>query len=241
VRNMREFFDIERIITANKRTIDCPHCNVRSLHTIIMDIPDYDTTIILKGDDGKNYISYVKMNHMIYKCVNCSKDTYFLIRRSSEAKEKAITGTILRAKSPAEIIHQYPIYSPSLHPSVNEDVKRATIEAENCFSVRAFNACGVMTRRAMHSLCSEKGAQGRDLHEQLKYLKDNNLITPDLWEWAEELRIVGRSGAHPEWEDVSEEDAEYALKFLREIIRYVYINPAERATRRLKETKRKKE
>jgi nicotinic acid phosphoribosyltransferase len=97
-----------------------------------------------------------------------------------------------------------------------------------------------MARRAIHSLCADRKAKGKDLYEQLKYLKDNNLITPDLWEWAEELRIVGRSGAHPEWGEVSPEDAEYALRFLREIIRYIYINPAERAARRLKEAKKKK-
>jgi nicotinic acid phosphoribosyltransferase len=114
------------------------------------------------------------------------------------------------------------------------------VEAEKSLSVGAYNACGVMARRAMHCLCSDKGAKGKDLYDQLLYLKDNNLITPDLWEWAEELRIVGRSGAHPEWEEVTPEDADYAVRFLREIIRYVYINPAERAEKRLKESKKKK-
>ena len=89
----------------------------------------------------------------------------------------------------------------------------------------AHNACGVMTRRAMHSLCEDKGATGNDLFKQLKDLKDKNAITPDLWEWSEELRILGRNGAHPEWPEVTPEDAEYGIKFLREIVRYVYINP----------------
>ncbi len=72
-------------------------------------------------------------------------------------------------------------------------------------------------------------------------MKDTHALTPDLWAWAEELRVVGRSGAHPEWEDVTAEDAEYAVRFLREIVRYVYINPAERSLHRLKETKKKSE
>jgi hypothetical protein len=92
----------------------------------------------------------------------------------------------------------------------------------------------------MHVLCQEKGASGKDLHDQLRDLRDRNVITPDLWEWAEELRVVGKHGAHPEWEDVTMEDADYAVRFLREILRYVYINPAERAARKLKETSAKK-
>lgn len=231
--------NLEWLLTSDQRSFDCPHCHIKSLHIKTIDIPDYEKTQILKDDDSKNHLVKVKLKHMIYKCVNCNKDTYFLIRR--QAQFPRMPGYMGDSPSfPAEIIHQYPIPTPTLHPSVNEDVKLSTIEAESCFSVRAFNACGVMVRRAIHSLCVDKGAKGKDLYEQLKYLKDNNMITPDLWEWAEELRIVGRSGAHPEWEEVSKEDAEYALRFLRDIIRYIYINPAERAARRLKETKKKK-
>lgn len=231
---------MEQVLVSS--TFLCPHCNVMSLHQLVGTAPDYNQTITLKGKDGKNYRSQVAMQHKIYRCVNCHKDTYFLIREAARKWVEYGSGLPpgLLAETPSETIHQYPISTPTLHLSVIKDVKNAAIEAEKCLSVKAFNACGVMTRRAMHSLCADKGAKGKDLVEQLKYLKDNNFITPDLWEWAEELRIVGRSGAHPEWEEVSPEDAEYALRFLREIIRYVYINPAERAARKLKETKKKK-
>lgn len=231
------------MIMPKQTTFLCPHCNVVSLQSENGSSEDYSQTILLKGEGGKSYEATVYMEHRIYRCVHCAKDTYFLVRgRVSQIVDgpRGPASSALAAKAPPEIIHQYPISTPTLDPSVNKDVKSAAIEAESCFSVRAFNACGVMTRRAMHSLCEDKGAKGKDLFEKLKYLRDNNLITPDLWQWAEELRIVGRSGAHPEWEEVSKEDGEYALTFLREIIRYVYINPAERAARRLKETKTKK-
>jgi hypothetical protein len=39
---------------------------------------------------------------------------------------------------------------------------------------------------------------------------------------------------------VSPQEAKYAVEFLREIIRYVYINPAERAAQRVAEVKKKK-
>jgi hypothetical protein len=134
------------------------------------------------------------------------------------------------------IVHQFPVWTPTAHEAVPPRIGKDASEAEKCLSVSAFNACGVMTRRAMHSLCREKGASGSNLFDQLKYLRDDHLITPDLWEWAEELRVLGKHGAHPEWQELSAEDAAYGIRFLREIIRYVFVNPFERSRRMLKET-----
>jgi hypothetical protein len=89
-----------------------------------------------------------------------------------------------------------------------------------------------MTRRAVHSLCEDKGAEGRDLFAQLKDLKTKQLITPDLHEWADSLRVLGRDGAHPEFPEVQPEHAEDGVKLLREIVKYVYILPHERAEKR---------
>lgn len=104
----------------------------------------------------------------------------------------------------------------------------------------AWNACGTSARRAVDALCQEKGGAGTDLYSRLESLKNKHLITPDLWEWAEELRTAGKAGAHPEWEDLTSTEAEYVVRFMREILRYVYINPWERQQRRLKEGKAKK-
>jgi hypothetical protein len=119
-------------------------------------------------------------------------------------------------------------------------VGEAASETERCLAVEAYNACGVMGRRAIHSICQNKKAVGKDLYAQLEWLKDSRVITPDLWEWTEELRILGRNGAHPEWQDVSPKDAEYAVRFLREIIKYIYILPSERTSRKIKATAKKR-
>ena len=47
--------------------------------------------------------------------------------------------------------------------------------------------------RAMHCLCEDKGAVGKDLFDQLADLKTRQLITPDLWNWSEELRVLEKT------------------------------------------------
>jgi hypothetical protein len=213
-------------------TFLCPHCGILSLHMQQEYTKPITYNIMGTDKDGKRVDFGVRRTHLIYRCVGCQQDTYFL----TQIIPIIPTG---RGVNRVRVVHQHPFANPVYHSSVPEDVKKATWEGERCFSVGAHNACGVMARRAMHALCDDKKAKGKDLYEQLAYLKDNHLITPDLWEWAEELRVIGRSGAHTEWEEVLPDDAEYAIKFLREIIRYVYINPFERNAKRLKETKKK--
>jgi len=211
-----------------QRDFVCPHCSVHSIHTPQSYAAGTEVRVYLPSPTtGKAYPRQVNLTHVVYRCIKCQKDTYILSRPPVE-------------ELPEQIIHQHPTVIPVLHEAVPAEVRRATIEADKCLSTRAPNACGVMARRAIHAICQDMRAEGKDLHDQLKFLRDAHQITPDLWKWAEELRIVGRSGAHPEWEDVSPEEADYAVRFLREIIRYVYINPFERDQRKLKETKKKK-
>ena len=235
-----------KLIGRNEATFQCPHCGILSLCLLqepARQLQGYYETIMLKDKGGQNHQTSVYLQYFIYRCVNCGKDTYFLFQNEAKIWSSGIGEGIpgIIAEEAAKVIHQFPVTNPTSHPSVPEDVRKATLEAEKCLSVGAYNACGVMARRAIQALCRDKGSKGEDLYNQLLFLRDKSLITPDLWDWAEELRIVGRSGAHPEWEEVSADDADYAVRFLWEIIRYVYINPSERAERKLKETKKKKD
>ena len=179
------------------------------------------------------------VRHYIYSCVGCGRGTYFLSEWwGAERQYKAIN--VHHESVPGnDVVHQYPVASPASAKGVPASVRDAAVEAEKCLASGAFNACGTMARRAVHAICADKGATGKDLYAQLADLKDKHVITPDLWEWADELRTAGKVGAHPEWEAMTEEEAGYAVRLLREVLRYVYINPAERAARKLTESKKK--
>src|SRR5260370_27699132 len=101
-----------------------------------------------------------------------------------------------------QVLHQYPVGIPPTHVKLPADVWSAMAEAEKCLAVAAPNACGTMVRRAVDALAQHKKAKGKDLYGRLADLKNKGVITPDLYEWAEELRVAGRHGAHPEWEDL---------------------------------------
>lgn len=95
-----------------------------------------------------------------------------------------------------------------------------------------------MARRAIHSICDEEGAVGsQNLVVRLQDLRDKGKITQALFDWANELREAGKRGAHPEWESMTQEEAQQAIALLEDLIRYIYIQPSEVNARRLKAQK----
>jgi hypothetical protein len=236
-------------------TFLCPHCCVLSLHTT-MASAEYEDKLLLDIPDDPDVppplklqvVCRVKLCSAVMCCVNCQKHSYLLVRLDTDpldlsafpASPKPGVSTITKRLTDPAVVYRYPVSTPVTHAAVPSDVQSAGEEAEKCLAVGAYNACGVMCRRAMHSLCKDKGGMGGDLYGQLKILLDNQTIAVDIWQWAEELRVLGRNGAHPEWENISADDAQYGVNFLQEIIRYVYINPHQRSLRRLKETSKKR-
>lgn len=227
---------------AQSIALDCPHCGVNKCQFKL----DHDlrrgftSVIMIEDGDGNRQPHSGRRGHLVYSCSNCHGHIYQLIEywgsgsvtRGSNVAGMSSTPPAPAGSSGIRLVHQYPIATPLQHPSIPLDVKKASIEAEKCLVVGAYNACGTMARRAIDALCIERGGKGSVLFHRLRDLHEKHAITPDLWEWAEDLRIVGKSGAHPDVDAVSEDDARYAVRFLREIIRYVYVNPYERKHRK---------
>ena len=118
---------------------------------------------------------------------------------------------------------------PSPHPTderIPEDIKNDLDEAKICFSVKAYRASAVISRRAMQSAWIDKGATKEKLVEQLHELAANRVITNDLKEWADVVRWVENDAAHPDKQPVTEKDAEDMLKLSEQFLHVIYVAPA---------------
>ena len=215
-------------------TFICPHCNVHSLHTSVSDVETKKKYVHTPG----TLAYYIITVHVIFECVVCKGETYCLISYETDPRRPAyriiaqVEWSEALENGKGKILYQHPPANAKAHIAVEKNVAAATVEAQNCLSVGAYNASGVMTRRAIHSLCHDKKAVGKDLFAQLNDLKNKQLITPDLHDWADSLRALGRDGAHPEFPELTQEDAEDGVRLLQEIVKYTYILPQERAKKR---------
>lgn len=133
--------------------------------------------------------------------------------------------------SPRVITDYYPKRVPTADPFVPKDIADDYLEAQRCFMAGAWHGCAVMARRCMHSVAEHFGASGKDLYEQIKDLQAKQTITPVLAEQAQEVRVLGKHGAHPydmkgnELKDLGPDDAQAALEFCDFIFDQVFVQP----------------
>jgi hypothetical protein len=96
-----------------------------------------------------------------------------------------------------------------------------------------------MFRRAIQNAMLNLGADAKiDLINQIKGVSS---LTKDIQDWAQNIRIFGNWGAHPQDDNLKEIDHELALEvkdFVDQFINYVYVMPSRVASARSKHAKK---
>jgi hypothetical protein len=192
---------------ADLNSIYCPRCRC---HTNLIYRAGYERSIA-----GGKYLY-----HAVEECNNCHQ--HFL--------------TIRLKNQYGQILKSYPEGLPkTVNSLISDSVKKDFEEALLCQSVGAYRGAAVLARRAVQLICLDKGAkEGEKLYKQIEELFDNNIITQDIKDWADEVRYIGNDAAHPNKEEVNKEDSEDILELLESLCDVLYVAPARAAKRKQK-------
>jgi len=106
--------------------------------------------------------------------------------------------------------------------AVPASVASAYEEAARCLTVRAYAATALMCRKALEALILEHKIAAGNLANGLKALRDQAIIDPRLFEWADALRLTGNQAAHAVGVTISRDDARDVLDFTSALIEYVF-------------------
>jgi hypothetical protein len=184
----------------------CPHC-LRDVRFDILAQTQHD-----------------RMFHQLQQCQACHEFVY----RQVDINQ------------PDETLAQWPPKGlRPAHPAVPAPIAADWLEAHLCLTIRAFRGAAAMARRAVQGVAVEQGAKDAPLHTQLKELKATATLHPTMVEWADHIRLLGNVGAHPGsdgLETVSEDEAREVVRFLDELLRWLYELPAETAAARAART-----
>lgn len=127
-----------------------------------------------------------------------------------------------------EPVHWWPVPGAGrLDPDVDPRVAGAYDEGMRCLAVQAPRAAAVMFRAMLAFVVSDKGSpeakNKRGLKARLKQMADDHTLHPSLAAWAENIRVLGDSGAHPdELPEPTQAEAEDLGRLCRRLIEFVY-------------------
>ena len=114
----------------------------------------------------------------------------------------------------------YPISHKTVTEEIPQPIKSEFEEANLCFAVEAYRACTSMCETALEALWREQKASG------ILDLKNKGIISPQLYDRANEVRLWGNVAKHELVADVvAKEDAEQLLAYVDALLNAVYVEP----------------
>jgi hypothetical protein len=130
-------------------------------------------------------------------------------------------------------VSHYPFAIRPLDPAVPGDISSAFVEAAVALVAGCPRASAAMARRTLEAIAAAFGVTEGTLFERIDALAGWGVLQRTLADWAHEVRLVGNAGAHFDPIDaISSADAREMLGFLRELMHYLYVLPAELKRRR---------
>lgn len=143
-------------------------------------------------------------------CSNCGKPSLFYREDMGDGFDKD------------SYYRLYPAQERHIGYRLPEVVRQSYEEAVRCESARSWMACVVMVGRTLEAVCKEFDPGARSILKGLKSMYDKGIISQELLDWANELRVLRNLGAHATSEPINRTDAKSALDFLQAIIEILY-------------------
>jgi hypothetical protein len=119
-------------------------------------------------------------------------------------------------------VQLYPLTDNQALKNAPEIVIAPYKEASKCYRAQAYDACVIMCRKGIEAICMDKGETKGNLASRLKNLKDKRILEDTLYNWTNELRLIGNDGAHSHDQVVTQLDAKDSMDFFDALITYLY-------------------
>jgi hypothetical protein len=190
----------------------CPHCGNRAPQELVY-THNYEDAAY--GSSGEIDARGMPSSYYVAKCSTCNDLLiYHAMYWEQHVEQLGFTS--------ADLVYPSNFY---LHQSVPSGVRASYADAVNVRRVP--NAYAVMLRRALESLCIDRGLPTGSLQNRLRLLAEKGEIPSNLAEVTAILRQLGNAGAHNTGKPITVPMTWAMDRFFRAIVEYVYVAPAE--------------
>lgn len=181
--------------------IECDNCSA-----LVQGIPIGSYTKEEPMDWAQNVL------YSLCKCPQCFSP--FLIHQELDFKDDGECWDVPQKLFPNNVFH--------INPVIPDELRRILIEATICYKSKAYTATALMCRRTLEAFCIVKGVKEKNLDKSIKKLQEQGIINEQLFDWANELRLVGNQAAHNVSNKFSAIDSKDILDFTIAILDFTY-------------------
>ena len=191
-------------------SIKCPHCGsftafspveIRGKGKTLDSTSDRQTTYASVAIDAVTFGAFFQQ-YAILDCEACGKR--FVAAKSDDDRWVTV----------------YPISQATVDEEIPEPIKSEFLEANLCFAVGAYRGCLLVCRTALIEMQREQKVSS------IKDLIENGIITPMLHKQADQVRLWANTVGHEVVvNDISREDAEQLLAYVRILFDNIYVQP----------------
>lgn len=147
------------------------------------------------------------------KCKNCEYPTLYT---------REFLGFTGKETNWGYLYQMYPPDKRELSYILPEIVNESYAEAVKCERVNAWIATVTMAGRSLEAVCKEYDPSSKTIFTGLEKMKNDGAISQEIFEWANELRVLRNIGAHASKVEIKKEDATETLDFLQAILEIIY-------------------
>ncbi|WIM38481.1 DUF4145 domain-containing protein [Paenibacillus sp. PK4536] len=148
--------------------------------------------------------------YTLSKCENCGEPSLFIREDFGQGFEQDI------------YFRLYPKNARSFNFILPEIIKSAYDDAVKCENYKIWAPAVVMVGRALEAACKEAVPTSKTINDGLKKMLENGIISQELFNWANELRILRNLGAHATLEKIDQQDTTESIDFLQAILETLY-------------------
>lgn len=188
----------------------CRHCNVHSRSDVIISAPYVEE---MEHAPGQTHLG-PEYRYRLVRCSHCYDLSLLMAMRYASVGDADYFDNDVAV---------YPAPPRRMSSAVPKKLQECFLEARTCYEARAYTASAIMCRRSLELLAVERGVAEKNLAQSLLKLKDNGDIDQRLYDWCNQLRLVGNEAAHGVGSDTSQADAKDMTDLAEAIIDYVYV------------------
>ena len=197
-----------------KRTIDvyCQSCNLLVAAT---KVASYEQSFRKFHNSDPVNDFYDDIEYVLVVCGRCKSVSLVQLKNIN------VAGEFL---APQEERALYPTNKRLSTDDLPTSISSSYLDAARSFQVGLYEPCVIMCRKCLEALCLERnGNLGRNLKQKLKLLFESGQIDQKLFEWADQLRLIGNDAAHDLDVRIEQDDAKDAFEFLEAILIYTFM------------------